>query len=167
MLETLVQSVIHVLQTVFSKEIVVFIISMLPILELRGGVLAGYFMDLPVWSTSLISVVGNLLPIPFILMFIERIFTFLLSHHWGEKLVHKIKDRALTKSDSIQKAEFWGLLIFVAIPLPGTGAWTGALVAEMLQIDRKKAFIAIALGVVGALVIMLTLSYGVLNQLGF
>lgn len=166
MTETLVQSVIQVLQSIFSKEIIVFIVSMLPILELRGGVLAGYWMDLPLWTTSLISVVGNLLPIPFILMFIESIFAFLLKHHWGEKLVHKIKDRALTKSDSIRKAEFWGLLIFVAIPLPGTGAWTGALVAEMLQIDRKKAFLAIALGVVGALVIMTTLSYGVLNQLG-
>lgn len=166
MTETLVQSVIQVLQSIFSKEIIVFIVSMLPILELRGGVLAGYWMDLPLWTTSLISVVGNLLPIPFILMFIESIFAFLLKHHWGEKLVHKIKDRALTKSDSIRKAEFWGLLIFVAIPLPGTGAWTGALVAEMLQIDRKKAFLAIALGVVGALVIMTSLSYGVLNQLG-
>lgn len=166
MTETLVQTVIQLLQSIFSKEIIVFIISMLPILELRGGVLAGYWMDLPLWTTSLIAVVGNLLPIPFILMFIESIFKFLLKHHWGEKLVHKIKDRALTKSDSIRKAEFWGLLIFVAIPLPGTGAWTGALVAEMLQIDRKKAFVAIALGVLGALLIMTTLSYGVLNQLG-
>jgi len=166
MVESLVEILVNTFQNLFSKEGTVFFISLLPILELRGGVLAGYFMGLPLMVTSVIAVVGNLLPIPFILLFIEKIFTFMEKHNILKDVVLKLRERGKHKSSSISKAEFWGLLVFVAIPLPGTGAWTGALVAEMLQIDRKKAFIAITLGVFGALAIMLTVSYGLLNQIG-
>lgn len=166
MVDSLVKFFIDTFQNLISKEGTVFLISMMPILELRGGVLAGYFMELPLFTTSVISVIGNLLPIPFILVFVERIFNYMESHHILEKPVRILHERARHKSKGLNKMEFWGLMIFVAIPLPGTGAWTGALVAEVLQMDRKKAFLSITLGVLGALLIMLTLSYGLLNQLG-
>lgn len=166
MVDHLVEIIVTSLNSILNSQGIVFIISLLPILELRGGVLAGYWLDLPLIQTALISVIGNLLPIPFILLFIEKIFSFMEKHHILEKMVHSLKERALHKSASLKNAEFLGLLIFVAIPLPGTGAWTGALVAEVLQMDRKKAFVAISLGVIGALLIMLTVSYGLLNQLG-
>lgn len=166
MFETLVQSMINLLSSLLSKEGIVFATSVLPILELRGGVLAGYFMGLDLFTTSVIAVVGNLLPIPFVLFFIEKVFLFMEKHNILVNLVHKLKDRATNKSSSIKNAEFIGLVIFVGIPLPGTGAWTGALIAEMLQVDRKKAFLAIICGVFLALAIMLIVSYGLLNQLG-
>jgi uncharacterized membrane protein len=166
MVEHLVEILVSTFQNLFSKEGTVFFISLLPILELRGGVLAGYFMGLPLMVTSVIAVAGNLLPIPFILLFIEKIFTFMEKHNILKDLVLKLRERAKHKSKGLNNMEFWGLLVFVAIPLPGTGAWTGALVAEVLQMDRKKAFLAITLGVFGALAIMLTVSYGLLNQIG-
>ena len=123
-------------------------------------------MGLDLLTTSVIAVVGNLLPIPFVLFFIEKVFLFMEKNNILVNLVHKLKDRATNKSSSIKNAEFIGLVIFVGIPLPGTGAWTGALIAEMLQVDRKKAFLAITCGVFLALAIMLIVSYGLLNQLG-
>lgn len=166
MVEHLVELIIGGLSSYFSKEGIVFTISLLPILELRGGVLSGYWLGLEMGRTSFIAVLGNLLPIPFILFFIEKVFTYMEKHNILKALVLKFRARATHKSGAIQKAEFWGLVLFVGIPLPGTGAWTGALIAEMLQIDRKKAFLAIVLGVCLALGLMLTLSYGLLNQLG-
>lgn len=166
MVEHLVEFIVGGLSNSLTKEGIVFTISLLPILELRGGVLAGYWLGLDLLSTSLISVLGNILPIPFILFFIEKVFAFMEKHNILKSLVLKLKERATHKSGAIQKAEFIGLLLFVGIPLPGTGAWTGALIAEMLQIDRKKAFLAISLGVLLALGLMLTLSYGLLNSLG-
>jgi len=165
MTEKLVEFIIHYASWL-NKEVLVFIISMTPILELRGGVLAGYWLGLPLWTTSIIAVIGNLLPIPFILLFIEKILAFMVKHNILTNFIHKLRERALHKSKGLQNMEFIGLMIFVGIPLPGTGAWTGALVAETLQMDRKKAMLSITLGVIIALVIMLVVSYGVLNQIG-
>jgi len=165
MTEKLVEFILHYTSWL-SGEIIVFIVSMMPILELRGGVIAGYLLGLPLLTTSIIAVIGNLLPIPFILFFIEKILTFMEKHNILTSFIHKIRERALHKSKSLQNMEFIGLMIFVGIPLPGTGAWTGALVAETLQMDRKKAFLAIVLGVFIALAIMLIFTYGVLNQIG-
>jgi len=166
MTEKLVEFILHYTAWL-NKEVIVFVISLFPILELRGGVLAGYWLGLPLVTTSIIAVIGNLLPIPFILFFIEKILTFLEKHNILTSFIHKIRQRALHKSKGLQNMEFIGLMLFVGIPLPGTGAWTGALVAETLQMDRKKAMLAILLGVFIALSIMLTVSYGVLNQIGF
>ena len=165
MTEKLVEIILHYTSWL-SSEIIVFFVSILPILELRGGVLAGYWLGLPLWTTSIIAVIGNLLPIPFILFFIEKILAFLVKHKILTKFISKLRERALHKSKSLENMEFIGLMLFVGIPLPGTGAWTGALVAETLQMDRKKAMLAITLGVMIALVIMLIVSYGVLNQIG-
>lgn len=165
MTEKLVEFILHYTSWL-NEEIIVFIISLFPILELRGGVLAGYWLGLPLLTTSIIAVIGNLLPIPFILFFIEIILTFMEKHNILTSFIHKIRDRALHKSKGLANMEFIGLMLFVGIPLPGTGAWTGALVAETLQMDRKKAMLAITLGVFIALIIMLIVSYGVLNQIG-
>lgn len=167
MFESLVDGMINLLSNLLSKEGIVFVVSTLPILELRGGVLVGYLLEVPLITTSIISVIANLLPIPFVLFFIEKVFIFMEKHNILVSLVHKLKERASHKSSSIKNAEFIGLMLFVGIPLPGTGAWTGALIAELLQIDRKKAMLAISFGVLLALLIMLVLSYGLLNQLGF
>ncbi len=166
MFDTLVESVIHLFSNLLSKEGIVFVTSMLPILELRGGVVVGYTLGLDLMTTSIISILGNLLPIPFILFFIEKIFDFMERHNILVSLVHKLRQRAEHKSGSIKNAEFIGLVLFVGIPLPVTGAWTGALVAEMLQIKRSKAMLAILCGLFMALSIMLIFSYGLLSQLG-
>ena len=165
MTEKLVEFILHYTAWL-SSEVIVFFVSIFPILELRGGVLAGYWLGLPLWTTSIIAVVGNLLPIPFILLFIEKILAFLENHNILTSFIHKLRERALHKSKGLENMEFIGLMLFVGIPLPGTGAWTGALVAETLQMDRKKAMLAITLGVFIALAIMLIVSYGVLNQIG-
>ena len=165
MTEKLVEFILHYTSWL-SSEVIVFFVSIFPILELRGGVLAGYWLGLPLMTTSIIAVIGNLLPIPFILFFIEKILAFLVKHNILTKFISKLRERALHKSKSLENIEFIGLMLFVGIPLPGTGAWTGALVAETLQMDRKKAMLAITLGVFIALAIMLIVSYGVLNQIG-
>lgn len=142
-----------------SSEIVVFIISMLPLLELRGGILAAALLRISLFRAIGFCLIGNILPIPFILAFITPIFTWLKGTKLFKPMVEKLENKAMSKSDQIQKYEFWGLMLFVGIPLPGTGAWTGALIAALLGIKVKKAAIAIFFGIVMAMVIMCTISY--------
>ena len=142
-------------------QLLVTLVSMLPLIELRGGIPLARLLMLPLWQALLFSAIGNILPIPFILFFIEKIFGWLRpTKHFGG-IVKKLEARALGKSDGIQKAEFLGLTLFVGIPLPGTGGWTGALIASLLKIDRKKASLAILLGIALASTIMSFISYGV------
>ena len=148
-----------------GKELIAFIISMVPILELRGGLLAAgpALLDIPMWQAIPICVVGNLIPIPFILLLITKIFDWMKGTKKLKPIVDKLEKKAMSKSDQIEKYEFWGLMIFVGIPLPGTGAWTGALIAALLGIRFRKAFPAIVLGVCLAAFIMTVLSYGFLG----
>lgn len=148
-----------------SKEALIFIISLFPILELRGGLLAATFLNVEYLRALPLCVIGNLLPIPFILLFIRKIFGWLKKTKTFRPLVEKLEARALGKSDRIREYEFLGLVLFVGIPLPGTGAWTGALIASLLQVDVKKSSVAILLGVALAAVIMSIVSYGVLGNL--
>ena len=148
-----------------SKEALIFIISLLPIRELRGGLLAASLLKVEYLTALPICVIGNILPLPFILLFIRRIFALLKKTRTFRPLVEKLERRAMGKSDRIKEYEFVGLLLFVGIPLPGTGAWTGALIASLLQIDLKKSAIAILLGVGLAAIIMSFVSYGVLANL--
>ncbi len=140
-------------------QLLVTLVSMLPLIELRGGIPLARLLMLPLWQALLFSAIGNILPIPFILFFIEKIWLRPTKHFGG--IVKKLEARALGKSDGIQKAEFLGLTLFVGIPLPGTGGWTGALIASLLKIDRKKASLAILLGIALASTIMSFISYGV------
>ena len=148
-----------------SKEAVVFLISMIPILELRGGLVVSKLIGVPLLTAIPLCIAGNIIPIPFILLFIKQIFKWLKKVPLCEKVVVKLENRALGKSDSIIRYEFWGLALFVGIPLPGTGAWTGSLIAALLNIDLKKAILAELVGVVLATVIMSIFSYGLLEIL--
>jgi len=149
----------------FGKEILVFIISMTPILELRGGLIAASLLGLDPVRAYIISIIANIIPIPIILWFVKAVLDFMKKHNIMEKLVLWLEEKVNSKKESIEKAEFWGLLLFVGIPLPGTGAWTGCLIAALLGIEKKKAFLAATLGVIMASIIMMFLSYGVLGAI--
>ena len=147
----------------FGRELIVFIISLMPILELRGGLIAASLLKLNPITSYIVSIIGNIIPIPFILWFINSILDFMReSKHfsgiakWLDKKVDKHKGQ-------IEKYGFWGLVLFVGIPLPGTGAWTGCLIAAVLHMDRKKAFLAALLGVFMASIIMMIISFGLLK----
>ena len=167
MTETLIQWFITNLGGSAAKELIIFIISMIPILELRGGLLAAgpAFLNVDMWRAIPICIIGNLSPVPFILLFITKIFDWLKKTKLFRPMVEKLENRAMGKKDQIEKYEFWGLLLFVGIPLPGTGAWTGSLIASMLGIKFKKAFPAVILGVFLAAFIMTILSYTILGSI--
>ena len=148
-----------------SKEMVVFIISMIPILELRGGLIVSRLLEVPITTAVLLCIIGNIIPIPFILLFIKQIFKWMKKIKIFRGLIEKLENRAMSKSDNIRKYEFWGLVLFVGIPLPGTGAWTGSLIAALLDVDFKKAILAELLGIAIATVIMSIFSYGLLGAL--
>lgn len=148
--------------TTVGNIVMTFLISMVPVLELRAAIPAGVIAGLPIPVALLVSVIGNLVPIPFIILFIRRIFKWMQSK--SERLARIVKhfeDKAEKKKEQVLKYQFWGLMIFVAIPLPGTGAWTGALIAAMLDMQLKRAFPSIAMGVLTAACIVTILTYGV------
>ncbi len=173
-------------------EIYVFLISIFPIVELRGAIPVGAALGLPFYENYLLSVLGNMLPIPFILLFIPKILDFLARFRlfrpvvlWLRKKANKHSGKVLgegasemetseeelldsTKDASVikmTKGIFTALLLFVAIPLPGTGGWTGALIASLFNLPKKWSLLAIFLGVLGAGVIMCLASYGVVGFL--
>ncbi len=149
-----------------SPQIITFLISMIPLLELRGSIIvAGAALKLPFIQTFITAVAGNMLPIPFILFFIEKIFDWMKSTKRLSILPNKIEEKAMKKSDQIKKYGYFGLFLFVAIPLPGTGAWTGSLLAVLFRLKRGKSLLFIFLGVITAGFIMSLISYGVLNTL--
>ena len=164
-MEVLVQWFTDNLSQHISREMVIFIISMIPILELRGGLLAASLLKVSAAKAIPICIVGNIIPIPFILLFIKQIFKLLKKTKVFHNLIVKMEKRAMGKSDQIKKYEFWGLVLFVGIPLPGTGAWTGSLIASLLDVDIKKSSLAIFCGIIMATVIMYVVSYGVLGSL--
>ena len=154
----MVDSVIEALNGL-PKELIIFIISLLPILELRGGMVAAAVLGVPWLKAFTICIIGNMLPIPLILLFIKQIFKLLKKLPGINKLIIKLEETAGKKGGKINKSRNWGLYGFVAIPLPGTGAWMGALIATMLDIRMKKSFPIIFIGVITAGIIMSILSY--------
>ena len=145
MTETLVQSIIDALGGSVGKEAIVFIISMIPILEIP------------------LCIIGNIIPVPFILLLITPVFNWMKGTKLFKPMVDKLESKAMSKSDKIEKYEFWGLVLCVGIPLPGTGAWTGSLIAALLGVKFKKAFPAVILGIFMATVIMWFISYVLLG----
>ena len=141
------------------KELIVVIISVLPIVELRGGLVAASLLGVPWHIAFPICVIGNMFPIPFILLFIKQIFKVLRKLPVFRTIIPKLEKKAGEKGSLINKGRFIGLFSFVAIPLPGTGAWMGALAATMLDIRMKRSFPIIFLGVLTAGIIMSVLSY--------
>ena len=164
-MDSLVQWFTANLSGVISKEAIIFIISMIPILELRGGLLAASpaLLNVPILRAIPICIVGNILPIPFILLLITPIFNWMKGTKHLKPLVDKLEAKAMKKKDQIEKYEFWGLVLFVGIPLPGTGAWTGSLIAALLGVKFKKAFPAVIIGICMATVIMWFISYVLLG----
>lgn len=167
MSETLAQYIVDALGGKISEELIAFIVSLFPVLELRGGLIAAKIMEIDFFKAFAICYIGNMLPIPFILLFIRKVFTWLKRIPSVEKLIVKLEARSIRKADSVKKYRLWGLFIFVAIPLPGTGAWTGALIADLLDIRIRHSLPAIAAGVLVAGIIISALSYGLFGLLGF
>ena len=164
-MDSLVQWFTSNLGQYVSREMVIFIISMIPILELRGGLLAASLLKVSLVKAIPICIIGNMIPIPFILLFIKKIFTWMKKFRLFRPLVERMEKKAAKNKDKVSTAEFWGLALFVGIPLPGTGAWTGSLVAAFLDMDFWKAILSELLGVAIATVIMSIVSYGLLGLL--
>ena len=122
-------------------------VAMTPVLELRGAIPFGLALGLSVELTFLVSVIGNMIPVPAIILFIRQIFRWLRKHPWWDKRITTIETKAHLKGRTVQKYRIPGLILLVAVPLPGTGAWTGALVASLLRIRMQHALPAIFLGV--------------------
>lgn len=166
MSETLAEYIVNLLGGKISPEFIAFIVSMLPILELRGGLIAAKLMQIDFLKAFVICFIGNMLPIPFILLFIRKIFNLMKKIPSVEKIIVKLEARSIRKADKIEKYRLWGLLIFVGIPLPGTGAWTGALVADLLDIRIKHSLPVITIGVLIAGLIISAFSYGLFGLFG-
>lgn len=166
-MEAAVGSIISVLEAHnVSPQIINFIIAMVPLLELRGSILvAGSILHLPFVQTYITAVIGNMLPIPFILLFIEKIFALMKKVKGIKKFPEWIEAKAMKKSEQIEKYGYLGLFLFVAIPLPGTGAWTGSLLAVLFGMKPKKSLLFIFLGVLTAGLIMSLVSFGVINSI--
>lgn len=141
-------------------------ISMLPIVELRGGVPVGVGMGFPFWQVHLVCVLGNLLPVPFLLLFGRRLLVWLADWPYVGNFFRRVIDKADKAARGFGRYEFFGLWAFVAIPFPGTGAWTGSVAATFLRMPLSRALLAISLGVLTAGIVMGIASYGLLEAIG-
>ncbi len=168
-MKKLAQSIVAFIISIFGvnagKIIGIFFISLLPVIELRGSIPIGYYQGLPWYTNMITSIIGNILPVPFILLFVVKVFEFMKKRNIMVNVIEKIEKRAMSRSESIANKEFLGLMLFVAIPFPGTGAWTGALIAALLQFDRKKSFVYIFIGVLIAASLVTLGVYGVIGFL--
>ena len=154
-------------ETTAGDFVMTMMVSMVPIVELRGGIPYGVASGLPVWLAYIAAFIGNLIPVPFIVVYIRRIFHWIRRHMPKlNNIIDKLEGKAHLKGRVMQKYQYLGLAIFVAIPLPGTGAWTGALAAAFLDMRLKKAFPAAVLGVAVAGFLISILTFGVANMFG-
>ena len=162
MLDSIVGGIREFFLNTVGEELCVLFCSMIPIIELRGAIPMGAIFGLPWWQSYLLSVLGNMLPIPFILLLIKAVIAWMAKSR--VKFFNKVADfllkRVEKRRDKIEKYSFWGVCLFVAIPLPVTGAWTGSLVAAMIDMKFWKALLSCLLGVMIAGVIMTLISYG-------
>ena len=151
-------------ETTIGKMTMTFLISMLPVVELRLGLPYGIAIGLKYPLALLSAVLGNLLPVPFIILFIKNVLVFLRRKIAKlDGFITRLEDRAHLKSEVVTKYGLIGLCLLVAIPLPGTGAWTGALVAALMGLPLRKAMPAIVLGVLIAAAIMTGVTFGVIH----
>ena len=137
--------------------------ALLPVLEIRGAIPVGIANGLDAWTAYIVGVVGNMLPIPFLILLSRHIIAWLQKHNILVKFTSWLQRKGEEKGEVVQRYSFWGLLILVAIPLPGTGAWTGALVASLLDMSLKRSLPAITFGVLIAGAIVLAVTYGVIS----
>lgn len=153
---SMLNDTLHINGQLFS-----FLVSMFPILELRGGLIAASLCDVPLWQAIPICILGNFLPIPFILLFIQKLFKWLRKSRFTTiiRFVEFLENKANKNAPQIMKYKFFGLTVFVGIPLPVTGAWTGAMVAGLFEFELKKSVPAILLGLCMASAIMSFITY--------
>ncbi|MBE6640034.1 MAG: small multidrug export protein [Ruminococcaceae bacterium] len=144
-----------------------FLLSMVPVIELRGAIPLGAGLGLPWYINYIVCVVGNFLPVPFILLFIRAVLNWMKKVPKLDKIALWLEERAAKNSDRVSKYATWGLMLFVAIPLPGTGAWTGSLVAALLEMRLKHSLLSVFFGVLVAGVIVSLIAYGALGFLNF
>ncbi len=160
MAETLAQQITGWLQNAIPSEWIVFIISLLPILELRGGLIAASLLGIDWITATVICVIGNILPIPFIILFFRKILDFLQRRNGiFKRFADWLEQRTMRNREKVERYQNIGLMLFVAIPLPGTGGWTGAMLASLLNIRLRRALPVISAGVLIAAIIMLCVSY--------
>lgn len=156
----------HFLDGIFSHEAVVFLLSLLPVSEIRGGLIAARLYDMNLLLAYLISYIGNMLPIPFLLLFLKRVFRWMRRIPFLARIVDWLDRKAAKHKDTINRYAWFGLFLLVAIPLPGTGAWTGALVANFFDLRIKRSLPTIAVGVAAAGAIMAILLYAMPSLFG-
>lgn len=152
------------MDTMAGEFTLTMLVSMIPVVELRGGIPFGVAAGLPVWAAFLAAVIGNLIPVPFIIVYIRRIFQWMRRHMPRlNSLVDKLERKAHLKGQRVTKYKYLGLMLFVAIPLPGTGAWTGSLAAAFLDMPLRKAIPSVIMGVLIAGMAISILSYGIVS----
>lgn len=161
MVENIVNSIVDFFKNDIPAELIAFVVSIFPVLELRGGMIAARLLEIDFIKAFIICYIGNMIPIPFILLFIKKIFAVMRKNKHLAKIVKKLEERSDKKKGTMEKYKEWGLLLFVAIPLPGTGGWTGALIAALMDLRFKKSLPIIALGVLIAGIIMSLVTYGI------
>ena len=164
----MVEAIENFFLEIVGEELCVFFCSLLPIIECRGAIPLGFALGLPWWQTYLLSVAGNLLPVPFILLFIRALLRYMTNSRMKlfSRIANWLHGKVEKNKGKIEQCSYLGVLLFVAIPLPGTGAWTGSLIAAVLQLNGKKTFWAVLAGVLIAAAIMTLLSYGVATLIG-
>ena len=160
----MVETLVKFFSEIITAELTVFLLSMMPIIELRGGIVAAKLLNIELLPAMIICFIGTILPTPFILLFIRKIFDWMRNTRFV-KLVNRLEEKGKSKFAQIEKYETFGLLIFVAIPLPGTGAWTGSLVAALMKMPFKNAMISVVGGTLIADIIMCLFSYGLLGAI--
>lgn len=143
-----------------KRELVVIFFSMLPVIELRGAIPLGISLGLSPIHSAILSIIGNIIIIPFLLKLLQPIMAYLEKTYFFSKTVGWVKKRSMKKAAIVKKYSLIGLFIFVAIPIPTTGVWTGSVIATLLKLNFKKAFFAMSLGIILAGIIVLSLSYG-------
>lgn len=172
-MDAFVEAIVNALSDKIPYTFIVALVSMIPLVELRGSILAAGLMqaiennvlNVQFLPTFIAAVVGNMIPIPFILLFIRQIFSWMKKISFLKSIPLKLEEKVLKKSSQIEKYGYWGLMLFVGIPLPGTGAWTGALLAVLLNLNFKKSLIYIFLGVILAGLIMSLVSFGIIGSI--
>ena len=165
MSKKIVSAIVTSLGSIISKKFLVFLISMCPILELRGGLIAAALLDLNPLESYILCILGNIIPIPFILWFMNKILNFMRNSKHLKKIASWLDKKVDKNKSKLEKYGYLGLILFVGIPLPGTGAWTGCMVASVHELDKKKSFISAVIGVIMASIIMMILSFGLIKSI--
>ena len=165
MLDSIVNAIRDFFLNTVGRELCVFFCSMIPIIELRGAIPMGFALGMPWWQSYILSVIGNMLPVPFILLFIKVVLKWMTNCKvkFFNKIASWLNRKVDKNRDKIARYSFWGVCYFVAVPLPVTGAWTGSLVAAMIDMKFWKAFLSCLFGVMIAGVVMTVFSYGLLG----